>query len=231
LIEHIEYRQRRDNGLAFAARNGDRDARNALYLKHKPLISRRIIPAKRLARLLQARGAPITAEDVEQESFVVFCRLLDEWQPEHSPFLPFLAKTISSALYEYVRDLQHLRSSRVQWADWAGTTPDESLDPGANARWDATGVPAQATATANGDGLRLVDSPADELILEAEKWVRLVGHLRADWAHLIRMRFWEDKSSRQIAQSQGCTQRTVNRVVQSALESIQDRMQEDWDAL
>ncbi|MGA7731356.1 MAG: sigma-70 family RNA polymerase sigma factor [Chloroflexia bacterium] len=228
MIEHLEYRQWRDNELAFAARNGDYAARNALYLRHRPLISRRIIPAKRLARLLQSRGAPITAEDVEQEAFVVFCRLLDEWQPEHTRFIPFLAQTIPGALYEYVRTLQHLRSSRAQLI---GITPGESLDLGPNPRWGAVDRPPEDADPASRGELPGVARPADEPILEAEKWTRLVGHLREDWARLLHLRFWEDKSSRQIAQSEGCTQRTVNRAVQSALASIQDLMQEDWDAL
>jgi DNA-directed RNA polymerase specialized sigma24 family protein len=142
--------------------------------------------------------------------------------------VPFLAKTIPGALYQYVRELQHLRSSRVRWTR---ITPGESLDLSAHPRWGAADRHTQAIAIVTRGGLRLVGRPADAPTLEAEKWTRLVGHLRADWARLLHLRFWEDKSSRQVAQSEGCTQRTVNRAVQSALASIQDLMQEDWDAL
>jgi DNA-directed RNA polymerase specialized sigma24 family protein len=44
------------------------------------------------------------------------------------------------------------------------------------------------------------------------------------------LRFWEDKSTRQIAQSEGCSSRTVDRALQNALESLQERMLEEMDA-
>ena len=87
MIEQTEYDLMSDDALALAAHNGDIPARNALYLRHRDLISKRITPARQLARSLAASGAPIDARDVEQEAFIRFCDLVDEWDPSRARFV------------------------------------------------------------------------------------------------------------------------------------------------
>src|SRR6476661_7578810 len=96
-----------DDDLALAAHNGDIPARNALYLRHRDLISRRIIPARRLARNLAASGALIDERDVEQEAFIRFCDLIDEWDPTRTQFVPFMAAMIWRRTCNYVRQTEH----------------------------------------------------------------------------------------------------------------------------
>ena len=221
-----EHKELSNQELALAALDGDHEARNTLYLRHSRLISRRIIPAKRLASVLESRGAPITAEDVEQEAFVIFCRLLEEWQPERAPFVPFLIKRMSRAAYDYVRVFQHLRSSRAQPAErMPHGDPDQSADPGSSADGEEYGVKTTPTKGKP----RPVVQPADEAVLSADAWTQMVGHLPGNLARLVHLRYREDRSSRQIAKSEGCSQRTVDRDLQFALASIHDLMQEEME--
>ena len=114
MIEQNEYETMEDDELALQARSGNTSARNALYLRHRDLISMRIIPATRLARNLAASGAPIDARDVEQEAFIRFCDLIDEWDPTRTHFVPFMAAMIWRRTWKYVRQAEHLRSQHVK---------------------------------------------------------------------------------------------------------------------
>lgn len=223
--QNIAHANPTDQSLALAARNGNREARNTLYLRHRPLISKRIIPPKHLARALALRGAPITTEDVEQEAFLIFCRLLQEWQPERTQFIPFLSETIQQAAYDYVRGSQHLRSVRVKWSRM---TVDSPLHPTLLQDDDAADEADIAPQPTYRGGLRLVDQDAATSILNEANWEDLIGQLRDDWARLLRLRFWEDKSSRQIAGAEHRSLRSVNRDLQSALAQVHDLLPENW---
>ncbi len=224
--EKIEPEKPGDLELALAAHAGDANARNALYLRYRSLIGKRIIPAKRLARTLAEQGSPIGPDDVEQESFLIFCRLLEEWNPETAPFAPFLAEKITYAAHDYVREAQHLRSSRVRWAP---IKADPGLPLSVNSHWGAQHKEGEATVSPLIGKLYMLGPDAAEVVLSAEQWEALVSHLSEDWARLLRLRFWEDKSSKQIAQSEGCSQRTVDRTIKSALADLREIVQEEWD--
>jgi RNA polymerase sigma factor (sigma-70 family) len=202
--------------LALAAQAGDHEARNALYLRYRRLMSIRIAPAKRLASWLEATGAPVSAEDVEQEAFVIFCRLLELWRPDRAPFAPFLLEMLSHAAFNYVRAFQRAQGSYAPRA--------EKLS-GSSAGGEEEGVPPLA---AKGQP-RQVGEPADVTILRADTWTQLLSHLPGELARLVHLRYREDRSSRQIAKSEGCSQRTVDRDLQLALASIQELMREEME--
>lgn len=209
--------------LARAAHGGNREARNTLYLRHRELISRRTIPAKRLARVLERHGASISAEDVEQECFLIFCRLVEEWEPGRVPFAAFLSNMIGRAAYGYVRNLHHLRSSRVRWARLSEeSTEAGSLSVQRGNTADDAGAGEQSGAVA--------PDPAVS-VLSDEAWRAFACSLRADRARMVRLRFWEDKSSMQIARIEGCSQRTVNRTLAAVLAHLRATTEEEWEAV
>ena len=226
MIEQSEYDVMSDDALALEAHGGDRVARNTLYLRHTALISRRIIPARRLARCLAASGAPIDARDVEQEAFVIFCALIDEWEPERTPFVPFMAAMIWRRACKYVRQYQHLRSKRVRVVPMLrirslshGAGPGGEIGDGE--LLDALQPPQ----------FRPPEGSDERALAELLNWEVLVGTLRADWRRFVQLRFWEDRSSRQIASREGCSPRTVNRGLSAALAQIKWQLAEDREAI
>ncbi len=54
--------------LALMAKSGDREARNALFLKQRGLISQRTFPARRLLATITKGGGPIDHQDIDQEA-------------------------------------------------------------------------------------------------------------------------------------------------------------------
>jgi RNA polymerase sigma factor (sigma-70 family) len=226
LIEQTEYELMSDDNLALAAHNGDIPARNALYLRHRDLISRRIIPARRLARSLAASGAPIDERDVEQEAFIRFCELIDEWDPTRTHFLPFMAAMIWRRTWKYVRQSEHLRSHRVRVISvsripylWLGL---EKL--GNNTKVELLDNVGQSHSLVYGGSGK---DPFDDSI----NWDSLVGTLRADWKRFVRLRFWDDKSCRHIASREGCSPRTINRGLSAALKQLRYELDEEKEAV
>lgn len=226
MIEQTEYEMVSDNDLALDARNGDTSARNALYLRHRDLISRRIAPARRLARNLAASGAPIDPRDVEQEAFIRFCELIDEWDPARTHFVPFMSAMIWRRACKYVRQSEHLRSRHVKVVSvsripymWQG--PGRG---GKNAGGELLYILRRAQSGTCGD---LGEDSFDESI----NWESLVGTLRADWKRFVRLRFWDDKSCAHIASREGCSPRTINRGLSAALEQLRCQLNEEREAV
>lgn len=211
-----------DNKLAMAAKNGDREARNALYMRQRELIAKRIYPAKRLlGRLVQAQGGaggPLEAEDIDQEAFLIFCRLVEEWQPQRAPFVPYLAEMISWHAFCFVRSNLHYRSTRVTMRRF----PIVVYEQGASSEHEPQQEGSDTSEPANG---------AASAVENRESWDALVEQLHEDWQRLIRMKFHEGLSSRQIAARRQCSTRTVNRSLCAALELIRKAVEEQWEAL
>jgi RNA polymerase sigma factor (sigma-70 family) len=226
LIEQTEYEMMSDDDLALAAHSGDIPARNALYLRHRDLISRRIIPATRLARNLAASGAPIDASDVEQEAFIRFCDLLDEWDPSRTHFVPFMAAMIWRRTWKYVRQSEHLRSHHVKVISvsripnaWLGL-----VKTGNNPRVELLDKVRQSHSMIYGDS-------GEDSFDENINWESLVDTLRADWKRFVRLRFWDDKSCRHIASREGCSPRTINRNLSAALKQLRCQLDEEKEAV
>ena len=226
MIEQTEYDSMSDDDLALSAHSGDIPARNALYLRHRALISRRIIPARRLARNLAASGAPIDERDVEQEAFIRFCDLIDEWDPARTPFVPFMSAMIWRRTWKYVRQSEHLRSHHVK-------VISVSRIPNA---WLGLGKPANNPKVELLDRLRqphslMYGDPGVDSFDENINWEALVDTLRADWKRFVRLRFWDDKSCAHIASREGCSPRTINRGLNAALKQLQCQLDEEKEAV
>jgi RNA polymerase sigma factor (sigma-70 family) len=226
LIEQTEYKLMSDDDLALAAHNGDIPARNALYLRHRDLINRRIAPARRLARSLAASGAPIDARDVEQEAFIRFCDLIDEWDPARARFVPFMVAMIWRRTCKYVRQYEHLRSRHVKVVSLS-RIPYAWQDPGKGGENAEGELFDMLRASQSGTFDKRDEDSPDESI----NWECLVDTLRADWKRFVRLRFWDDKSCVHIASREGCSPRTINRGLSAALKQLRNQLDEEKEAV
>jgi DNA-directed RNA polymerase specialized sigma24 family protein len=98
---------RPDRPLARAARTGDRDARNALWVALAPKIDRLAVAAGRRTRGDNAPrrdGRPWDAEDLRQEAFPLFADLLAAWSGE-GPIGPYLLSHLAWRLRSVARAL------------------------------------------------------------------------------------------------------------------------------
>lgn len=226
MIEQTEYELMSDDDLALAAQRGDIPARNALYLRHRDLIGRRIAPARRLARSLAASGAPIDAMDVEQEAFIRFCDLIDEWDPARAHFVPFITAMIWRRTCKYVRQYEHLRSRHVK------VVPLSRIPY----TWQAPGKGGKNAGGELFDILRTpqsgsFDEPGEDSLDENINWEWLVDNLRTDWKRFVRLRFWDDKSCAHIASLEECSPRTINRGLSAALKQLRCQLDEEKEAV
>jgi RNA polymerase sigma factor (sigma-70 family) len=99
--------------LASQAQHGDIDARNALYLALRPRIAASIRKLRYSGNWERVEGRSWLFEDLEQEAFLIFCELTNQWNPEP----PRFAGYFFSHLVWRLRD--RLRS-------WSATTVRES---------------------------------------------------------------------------------------------------------
>lgn len=115
-----------DHHLLTAAKKGDRDARNTLYLRYYIRIGAMVGRAKRIVALASDTDRSIESEDVVQQTFLIFCDLLDNWTPAHGPFVTYLARLLPSQANHFVRDaLHHRAKARVVNAQDTGREHDQ----------------------------------------------------------------------------------------------------------
>jgi RNA polymerase sigma factor (sigma-70 family) len=197
-----------DDRLALAAQGGDREARNALYLRWRQAIRGASEPARRLAAQLDRVGSHIEPEDLEGEGFIIFCDLLERWRPERAPFVPYMLAAMSRRAYHYVRDANHLRSTRrpVRLA----RASDGSEEPLA----EVESAPDIANAVSG-----------------REEWDELAGRLSQDWRRLVELRYGRDLQSRRVAKEVGRSARRVNRTLEAALRTLREAVGQEQETL
>jgi RNA polymerase sigma factor (sigma-70 family) len=196
--------------LAIAAKDGNREARNALFLRHVPHFQRLAIPAKRIVANWAHKDRSIDTEDVDQQLFVIFCDLLDSWQRDRTPFIPYVISTMRWQALHYVREALHYRSKAMA-AQSRDSWPD-GLNGEGNAETDR----------------RMADSPHAEVESRAA-WLGHTAHLKPEWKYWLQLRFVQGMSSRQIAALHGCSRRTVNRELRAATQAVLHALQEEWE--
>ena len=197
-----------DDALAIAAQGGDREARDELYLRYRQAIRRATGPARRLAAELDREGSHVEPEDLEGEGFIIFCDLLDRWQPGRTPFVPYMLAAMSWREYHYVRDANHIRSARR--AVRLVSKPDDGGDVTARIE----GTPDVARVVAG-----------------REEWDNLAGRLSDDGRRLVAMRYGRDLPARRVALVIGRSERTVNRTLQAALSTLREALLLESEAL
>ena len=197
-----------DDRLALAAQGGDREARNALYLRYRQAIRGASAPARRLAAELDRVGSHLEPEDLEGQGFIIFCDLLERWRPERTPFVPYMLAAMSRRAYHYVRDANHLRSTRR--AVRLASGPDDNEE----ALAEVAGAPDIANAVSG-----------------REEWEELAGRLSQDWRRLVEMRYGRDLPSRRVAHEVGRSARRVNHTLEAALRTLREALGQEQEAL
>jgi RNA polymerase sigma factor (sigma-70 family) len=196
------------DALARAAQAGDRAARDELYLRYRQAIRRATDPARRLAAQLDRTGSHVEPEDLEGEGFIIFCDLIDRWQPGRAPFVPYMLAAMTRRAYHYVRDVNNLRS--VKRAVRLASGPDGGDEPH---------VELEGAQDAAGD----LDGH--------EGWEELAGRLSDDWRRLVAMRYGQDLPAKLIALEVGKSERTVHRTLQNALNTLREALALENEAL
>jgi len=99
--------------LASQAQHGDIDARNALYLALRPRIAASIRKLRYSGNWERVEGRSWLFEDLEQEAFLIFCELTNQWNPEPPRFAGYFFSHLPWRLRDRLRS-------------WSATTVRES---------------------------------------------------------------------------------------------------------
>lgn len=187
-----------DEQLATIAKGGDRAARNALYLRNQEAILRMTRWAKRYLR--EATWAysdpPLTHEDIEQQTFLVYCELLENWQPGEETFMRVVSRRMPGKLVHYVRD---------------------TLAPGKRVQRGSLYI-VESEPSAGEEQYSAIETH--------DEWSPYAGALPDGLWQAVQMRYWRDMSSAQIARKVGRTERTVNRDIAEGLNRLRAALTE-----
>lgn len=203
-----EIEQWSDEELAQAAQSGSIEARNALFLRQQALMKKLAYPAKRLLYAVTSSGRASSAigpEDIDQQAFIIFCGLLNTWEPARAPFMHYFPKVMHWRLLGYVRDefTREHTSNRSQ---------DDAL-------------PALIPLEARYGNPRIQSAGTGEAESDVE-WDQHVSRLPEPLRDTINLRFYHDLSTAQIASMRGRARRTVNRNIQAAISILRQSMED-----
>src|SRR3954452_11065818 len=203
---------RHDEVLALLGQGGNREARNALYLRHTQLIRHLAQPAQRQLRFAEYyayTNVTIDAEDVEQQAFISFCDLLESWRPDDEPFMRYMKRLLPGRLRHYVRDTLRYR--------YAGsprrTVPYDTTEPLDPPPYD----------------MPLSEEDPQSLSVRAADWEWHMAPLPDLMRESLNLRFREDLTSTMIAGIVGRSKRTVNRNLKAALGILRASIPEPWE--
>ena len=200
-----------DDKLASAAKGGDREARNTLYMRHFPSIYPMLAPANRLLATVSGTDNSIEPQDVVQHSFLIFCNLLESWHgnSQEEPFLSYLVRHIPSHASHYVRDTLHYRAIR-RVVSYPGQQPLES----------AAGVVGHEAEFVN---------PLDAEVQSNISWAEHTRNLTQQSNRWITLRYSLGLTTAQIADLCGVSPRTVHRHLKAALTKMRQQLQSTWE--
>jgi RNA polymerase sigma factor (sigma-70 family) len=191
--------------LALAAKEGDKEARNNLYFQYERLIKVRCRRARRVADSFLGGSGPITGEDVDQQLFLLFCNLLDTWQPGKLSFEEHLLKNVGGAARHYVRRcLGYRNRCRV-------------------VRFTQNGEGVQVEPESEGAASQM--DHAEERVV----WQGQAEGLDERWKRLIEMKFHDELTTGEISVIDGHSRRTINRHLREAMDAVRAKIEEEWE--
>ncbi len=196
-----------DEELANAGKVGSHEARNVLYMRHGALIKRLGSYAKKILRIAIYSGRVnviIDGDDIEQQAFVVFCELLASWEPQSELFMKYLKRRMPWRLREYVHDTLVSRRGDVSQK----TLPLE--------------------VHGDGDELYLLPRMNDD-VDGTTQWGDHIKSLPFDLRATLKLRYYDDLTSAQIADLTGHTRREVDKTLHSAIVILRRELQERWE--
>lgn len=195
------FEEQSNQELASAAKGGDREARNTLFIRLSQGIRKQTFPIKR--SISKSEISLVDEDDIDQQAFIIFCDLLEEWDPRRAPFVPYIMRMMRWRALHYVRRVAGLRNThRIVHV--------ESSEEGAEIE------EAQLTGP-------------DREIETREGWRERVDQLREEWRKALNLRFYHDLSSEQIARLSVRSRRTVDRELRAAMLAIRASIQDEWE--
>ncbi len=198
---------------ALRARAGDREARNALFMSQQGLVELLSRRAKGLVKSLEGRDRSLQPDDIDQQAFVEFCALVEEWEPGQMPFVAYLRRLLPWRLLHYVR-----RS--VRYRAGLRVLPLASLTPADDAHGDDRGEPGIEDMAMRDKIVRIESNDA---------WKHHTESLDEGMRRAVSLRYGLGYSSREIASMEGRSRRTIDRDLRSAMQQIKRNMQEEWE--
>lgn len=147
--------------------------------------------------LMRALGDRTAAEDVHQQVFAEIWERTDTYDPERAGLLTWILTVARS------RAVDHLRR---------GSRRPEPRDP--------AGVAALADA-------RAAKISPDDLMIERWRVAHLLQRIPREEAELLRMRFYQDRNQREIAELTGIPLGTVKMRMVQALERLRELIEEE----
>lgn len=204
-LSDSEFERWSNEELAQAAQAGSTEARNTLFLRQQALLKKLAYPAKRMLYVVTSSGRASSAigpEDIDQQAFIIFCGLVNTWEPERAPFMHYFPKVMHWRLLGYVRD----EFTREHASD------NDTL-------------PALIPLEARYDSLQTQSAGPSEAYSSVE-WDQHVSRLPEPLRETINLRFYHDLTTAQIASMRGRARRTVNRNIQAAISMLRQSMED-----
>jgi len=192
-----------DAALARAAKQGNSEARNALFMRKRTVIGSLSWKSQQIAGKGSQGPGAITPEDVEQQAFLVFCDLLREWEEARLDFCDFLRAVMPWRMLHYVRSATRYRL-RKRVLRLAGNIEKRVFE------WPSL--------DAEHDFLEVDDRDA---------WDQQTADLSDEWKRIITMRYEQDLPSDEIATREGRSTRTINRHLRAANASIRRKIEDE----
>lgn len=199
--------------MAMRARAGDREARNTLFLSQRGLVQILSRRARGLVRSLEGRDQSLQPADIDQQAFVEFCALVEDWEPGQMPFVSYLRRLLPWRLLHYVRRTIRYRS-RLRML------PISSLKAPGEEHADESGEPGiEDTATQ----ARIIS------IESSDAWKHHTKSLDEGMRRAVSLRYGLGFSSLEIASIEGRSRRTIDRDLRAAMQQIKHNLQEEWE--
>jgi RNA polymerase sigma factor (sigma-70 family) len=198
---------------ALRARAGDAEARNALFLSQQGLVELLSRRAKGLVRSLEGRDRSLQPGDIDQQAFVEFCALVEDWDPAQMPFVAYLRRLLPWRLLHYVR-----RS--IRYRSGLRMLPLAALSPADDGQGEDQGDPGIEDVAMRDKIVRIESNDA---------WKHHTESLDEGMRRAVSLRYGLGFSSREIASIEGRSRRTIDRDLQAAMQQIKRNVQEQWE--
>jgi RNA polymerase sigma factor (sigma-70 family) len=175
-------------------------------MRHRERITKLCYRGRHTAARFSGGDGSISEEDVEQQAFLIFCELLEAWDTGYGvPFRDYLREKMPWKAIHYVRSSLHYRAQRKVLRL---ISPLESGDTGPES-------PEAARALAD--------------VEDRDAWAEQTDVLDGEWKRLIKMRYEQGLSGREIAALRGYSARKVNRELRAATDALREQLQDGWE--
>ncbi len=237
---------RTDLELVTAARAGDARRREALILRHAPLV-------RSIARRYTNKG--MAFDDIVQSGYMGLIQAVDRYDPSRAvPLSAYAARTIEGEIMHLFRDrgwavrmprsLQEMSRrtarARTELAHTLGRTPTipelalemgETEDLVAEATEALRAYSAEPLAGLSGeetdggterrtDSILAVDDPGFDLVDDRDTLARGLQHLPERERTILALRYLEDRTQSEIAAQLGISQMHVSRLLRRGLDTL-----------